>query len=42
MLLADYSRYQKSNTSRDAFDYADFESVLEILLSFKVSCQIGS
>ena len=34
-----YSRHQKIDTSRDAFDHADFETVLKILLSFK---KIGS
>ena len=33
---------QKSDTSRNAFDYAGYESVLQILLSVKVGYQIGS
>ena len=42
MFLDVYSRYQKIDTSRDAFDYVDYESVLQILLSFKVIDQIAS
>ena len=30
------------DTSRDAFDYVDFESVRKIFATFKVSEQIGS
>ena len=42
LLLTVYSSYQKSDTSRDAFDYADYESVLQVLLSVKEGYQIGS
>ena len=36
MFFAVFSRYKKINTSRDALDYADYESVLKTVLSFKV------
>ena len=35
-------KISKSDTSRDAFGYAGYESVPQILLSVKVAYQIGS
>ena len=34
--------FKTIDTSQITFDYADYESVLKILLSFKVIVQIGS
>ena len=42
LFLGLYLRFQKASTCRDVLDYADYQSVLRILLSSKVIDLIGS